>query len=144
MEDFKSKLEIYKSRIKNLLKEANEIVEKGYPLGNPSKVRRLRNDFFPEFESIGRLGNFGFVCIGSSSKEGKGYDFEIRGLGIKGSGVFCLNHLLLAITNKDKINVNIDSPMLNLFKDFSYFEEIFEDFEKRFYEYVDNLNLKEN
>ena len=35
---FKNKIQIYSSRIKNLIKEGNEIVAKGYQLGNPSKA----------------------------------------------------------------------------------------------------------
>ena len=88
MSKFKNKIQIYSSRIKNLIKEANELVAKGNQLGNPSKVRYLCNDFFPEFESIGHLGNFGFVCCGTSNKNYERNRFKIKGLGISGIGIF--------------------------------------------------------
>lgn len=136
---FKNKIQIYSSRIKNLLKEANEIVEKGYPLGNQSKVRRLRNDFFPEFEAIGHLGNFGFVCNGTSLKNYERNDFKIKGLGIRGIGIFGRSFLIS--TPDNKVEIDISESMFNSygFKDFGQFEKMFEQFEKRFYDYADNL-----
>ena len=137
---FKHKMEIYSNRIKNLIKEGNEIVAKGYQLGNPSKVRYLRNDFFPEFESIGHLGNFGFVCCGTSNKNYERNVFKIKGLGISGIGIFG-KPFLLSIDDKNKIKVDISETKFESygFKDFGQFEKMFERFEKRFYDYVDNL-----
>lgn len=137
---FKNKIQIYSSRIKNLIKEGNEIVAKGYQLGNPSKVRYLRNDFFPEFESIGHLGNFGFVCCGTSNKNYERNIFKIKGIGINGIGIFG-KPFLLSIDDKNKIKVDISETKFESygFKDFGQFENMFERFEKRFYDYVDNL-----
>ena len=137
---FKHKIEIYSSRIKNLIKEGNELVAKGNQLGNPSKVRYLRNDFYPEFESLGHLGNFGFVCSGTSLKNYQRNGFKIRGLGISGIGIFG-KPFLLSIDNNNKINVDISKTSFETygFKDFGQFEKMFENFEKKFYEYVDNL-----
>lgn len=137
---FKNKIQIYSSRIKNLIKEANELVAKGNQLGNPSKVRYLRNDFFPEFESIGHLGNFGFVCSGTSNKNYERNIFKIKGLGISGIGIFGKS-FLLSIDDNNKIKVDISETKFETygFKDFGKFEKTFERFEKRFYEYVDSL-----
>jgi hypothetical protein len=136
---FKNKMQIYSSRIKNLIKEANELVAKGNQLGNPSKVRYLRNDFFPEFESIGHLGNFGFICCGTSLKNYERNDFKIKGLGIRGIGIFGKSFLISIPDNKLKIDIS--EKMFNSygFKDFGQFEKMFECFEKHFYNYVDNL-----
>lgn len=138
---FKQKIEIYSSRIKNLIKEGNEIVAKGYQLGNPSKVRYLRNDFYPEFESIGHVGNFGFICDGTSLQNYERNNFKIRGIGIRGIGIFGRSFLLSIPDNKVKIDIS--ESMFNSygFKDFGQFEKMFERFEKRFYDYVDNLNF---
>ena len=138
---YKNKIKRYKSRIKNLIKEGNELVAKGYQLGNPSNVRYLRNDFFPEFESIGHLGNFGFVCNGTSLKNYERNDFKIKGLGIRGIGIFGKSFLLS--TPNNKVEIDISEGMFNSygFKDFGQFEKMFEQFEKQFYNYVDNLNF---
>lgn len=136
---FKNKIQIYSSRIKNLIKEGNELVARGNQLGNPSNVRYLRNDFFPEFESIGHLGNFGFVCNGTSLKNYERNDFKIKGLGIRGIGIF--GRTFLISTPDNKVEIDISESMFNSygFKDFGQFEKMFEQFEKRFYDYVDNL-----
>lgn len=136
---FKNKIQIYSSRIKNLIKEGNELVARGKQLGNPSNVRYLRNDFFPEFESIGHLGNFGFVCNGTSLKNYERNNFKIKGLGIRGIGIFGRSFLIS--TPDNKVEIDISESMFNSygFKDFGQFEKMFEQFEKRFYDYVDNL-----
>lgn len=129
MENFKQNIKIYKSRIYNLIKESNEIVSMGYQLGK---------DVRPEFESF---KNFGFVCRGTSSLNK--YDpkyFKIRGLGISGNTIFS-QPFLIYISDNNELNVEITETQFKNygFEDFSNFEKIFESFEKKFYEYVDNL-----
>ena len=129
MENFKQNIKIYHSRIYNLIKESNEIVSMGYQLGK---------DVRPEFESF---KNFGFVCRGTSSlnKYDPNY-FKIRGLGISENTIFS-RPFLIYISDNNELNVEITEMQFKNygFEDFSNFENTFEYFEKRFYEYVDNL-----
>lgn len=125
---FQNRLEIYKGRIENLIKEANELISNGQRLGICEK-------FYPEFESIGSQGNFGFVCWGTSLKINS--QFKIRGLGINRRGVFG-KPFILSISDNE-LNVEITESIFNdcEFQNFENFEMLFETFEKRFYEFVD-------
>lgn len=128
IEMFQNRLKIYKCRIENLIKEANELISNGQQLGNCEK-------FYPEFESIGGQGNFGFVCWGTSLKLDS--RFKIRGLGISQRGIFG-KPFILSISNNE-LNVEITESIFNdcEFQNFENFEMLFETFEKRFYEFVD-------
>jgi hypothetical protein len=128
IEMFQNRLKIYKCRIENLIKEANELISNGQQLGNCEK-------FYPEFESIGGQGNFGFVCLGTSLKLDS--RFKIRGVGISQRGVFG-KPFILSISNNE-LNVEITESIFNdfEFQNFENFEMLFETFEKRFYEFVD-------
>jgi hypothetical protein len=128
IEMFQNRLKIYKCRIENLIKEANELISNGQQLGNCEK-------FYPEFESIGGQGNLGFVCLGTSLKLDS--RFKIRGVGISQRGVFG-KPFILSISNNE-LNVEITESIFNdfEFQNFENFEMLFETFEKRFYEFVD-------
>lgn len=128
IEMFQNRLKIYKCRIENLIKEANELISNGQQLGNCVK-------FYPEFESIGGQRNLGFVCMGTSLKLDS--RFKIRGVGISQRGVFG-KPFILSISNNE-LNVEITESIFNdfEFQNFENFEMLFETFEKRFYEFVD-------
>lgn len=132
---FKEKLEIYSSRLKNIIKEANELVSNGYELGERTNVRHLQNIFYPEFESRPRLNNFGFVCEGTSNKDWENRKFfKILGVGFCRNGIFNKHFCI-----DENLNLEVNLQIFNQwdFYDFRKFEKLFEDFEKRFYEFKD-------
>lgn len=111
-------------RIKELISAANELKSNGFTLG-----RRTHDGFFEEFVSNGIDHNTGFIK----------HHCNIIGVGITGHGcngadvVWDINGDYIQSLSEDKWSDYTIKQKLD------GFIKTFDGFEKRFYEYVDNL-----
>lgn len=124
-------IEKYSKRIFDLLNTARGLITYGFQLGNAD----WSGDNL-EFESNGITHRFGFVLKGTTNtKWPRSNVIELLGIGWEGGG--CCGHNNLVLTENGIADFNDWFFKTRVLE--GNFQKDFDDFEKRFYHYVDSL-----